>query len=319
MLEQLTAGRDHVQSHASGQPGLFEESCALIDWLADDHFTLLGYREYKLSKGRNKDRLVPIDGTGLGILRDDANFPAPSPVLAGLDQREARSRNPIGITKSQRRSTVHRPGYLDQISVKIFGKSGTPIGVRRFVGLYTSTVYNENPLDIPLVRLKVNEVMRESRLDPRSHRGKALQHILNTFPRDDLFQISIADLARIGTGILDLQERSQVRLFCRRDALSRYYSCFVYLPRDHYTAQVRARIEQILLESFNGTRIETKLTISESVLARLEASIRTPRGQDSSPRLKNVEARLRKAVESWTDQLRGVLHQLINQRAIVIC
>ena len=130
-----------------------------------------------------------------------------SPVLAGLDQREARSINPLVITKSQRRSSVHRPGYLDQISVKIFGRTGTPVGVRRFVGLYTSTVYNEDPLDIPLVRLKVNEVMRESGLDPRSHRGKALQHILNTFPRDDLFQISIADLARIGTGILDLQER----------------------------------------------------------------------------------------------------------------
>jgi glutamate dehydrogenase len=314
MLEELTAGRDHIQRHTPQQPGLLEESCALIDWLADDHFTLLGYREYKLSKGRDKDRLVPIAGTGLGILRDDAERPAGSLVLTGPDQREARSKNPLVITKSQRRSSVHRSGYLDQISIKLFGKSGMPVGVRRFVGLYTSTVYSEKPLDIPLLRLKVNEVMRESGLDPRSHRGKALQHILNTFPRDDLFQIAISDLTRIATGILDLQERSQVRLFCRRDALSRYYSCFVYLPRDHYTAQVRTRIEQILLESFNGTHIETKLTISESVLARLEASIRTPQDQESSPRLRNIEAKLRKAVQSWTDQLRGVLLEHLDEK-----
>jgi len=313
MLEQLHAGSENLKRHGPRQPGVLEESCALIRWLADDHFTLLGCREYKLSKGQHKDRLVPVAGTGLGVLRDDPERPANSLDLRGLDQREARSRMPLLITKSRKRSTVHRSGHLDQISIKIFSRNGAAVGVRRLVGLYTSSAYNENPFDIPLLRLKIDEVMRQSDFDPKSHSGKALQHILNTFPRDDLFQISIADLSRISAGIFDLQERQQVRLLCRRDALSRYYSCFVYLPRDHYSARVRKRIEGILLESFNGTEIETKLTISESVLARLEASIRTGADHEGPPRLKAVENSLRTAVQSWSEQLRARLLERLDE------
>ena len=165
----------------------------------------------------------PPAGSGLGLYRQSADKPAITLELTGAAQREARASTPLVITKSRSRSTVHRPGYLDQIYVKVFGRNGTPTGVKRFVGLYTSLVYSENPLEIPLIRLKVAEVLRESRFDPKGHRGKALQHILNTFPRDDLFQISIDDLARISLGVLSLQERQQVRLFWRRDALSRYY------------------------------------------------------------------------------------------------
>ncbi|NNC63450.1 MAG: NAD-glutamate dehydrogenase, partial [Gammaproteobacteria bacterium] len=314
MVAELRKSVEHVRRRAPSQSSVLEESCALIDWLADDHFTLLGYREYRLRKGKRKDRLVPIAETGLGLLREDRNEPVVSIDLVGLDQREARSKNPLVITKARRRSRVHRPGHLDQISLKTFGKDGAATGVRRFLGLFTSTAYNENPLDIPLVRLKVQQVMADSGLDPKSHRGKALQHILNNFPRDDLYQISIADLARISAGILDLQERRQVRLFCRRDALSRYYSCFVYLPRDHYTAPTRKRIEKVLLESFGGTHIETKLTISESVLARLEATILTPTAQPRAPRLRDVENRLRAAVASWSDKLRTVLLERLEEQ-----
>jgi glutamate dehydrogenase len=309
MLDEMRGGRAHIAAQAAHLPQILDESCALLDWLADDHFTLLGFREYRLRKGRDKDRLVPVAGSGLGLLRDDPAKPALSLDLSGEDQREARSRNPLVITRSRTRSTVHRQGYLDQVSIKVFGKNGTPIGVKRFVGLYTSMAFNEKPGEIPLVRLKVAEVVRQSGLDSKGHRGKALLHILNTFPREDLFQISIKDLARISLGVINLQERKQVRLFYRRDALSRYYSCFVYLPRDHYSIHVRKRIEKILLDSFAGEHIETKLTISESVLARLEAAIRTDPAHQPTIRLSQIEAELRAAVESWDDHLRAYLLQ----------
>ncbi|HSG65238.1 MAG TPA: NAD-glutamate dehydrogenase domain-containing protein, partial [Gammaproteobacteria bacterium] len=312
MLAELKRQCAEIRIRAPRPSAIIQESCALIEWLAADHFTLLGYREYRLRKSRQRDRLVPVPGSGLGILRDDPEHPAIEIELTGADQREARAKNPLVITKARQRSTVHRSGHLDQIGVKIFGKDGLAVGVKRFVGLYTSIVYTEKPQDIPLVRLKAREVMLASGLDAKSHRGKALQHILNTFPRDDLFQISIADLTSISFGILGLQERRQVRLFWRRDALSRFFSCFVYLPRDHYTAQVRKRIEQILLESFGGTHIESRLTISESVLARLEVSIRA---QDITmpPRVQDVEDRLREAVQSWEDRLRNVLLERLDE------
>ncbi len=306
MLSVLREAGEHVRQ-AQRRSEQSDEAAALIDWLADDHFTLLGYRRYSLRRGKRKDALVPVAGTGLGILRDDAERPAHRLDLVGGDQRAARARLPLLITKSRNRSTVHRSAYMDQISVKCFGERGNPIGVDRFVGLFTSTVYNERPLDIPMLRLKVAAVMRESSVDPKGHRGKALQHILDTLPRDDLFQISISDLARISFGILDLQERRQVRVFCRRDALSRFFSCFVYLPRDHYTAKVRRRIEQILLERFSAEHIESKVTISESILARVEATIRCASNIGEIPPLRALEAEISEAVTNWDERLRSTL------------
>src|SRR5690606_33457576 len=126
-------------------------------------------------------------------------------------REEARSTQPLVITKTNAVSRVHRPAPLDYISVKVFDSQGRPQAERRFLGLFTSSAYNELPRDIPLLRLKVAQLIEQSGVDPRSHRGKALQHILNTFPRDDLFQGSLEDLGRISNGILALQERRRIR------------------------------------------------------------------------------------------------------------
>jgi len=314
MLQELRSSSAEIERCPLPDTAVRDESRALIEWLADDHFTLLGYSEYELQRGENKDQLVPVARTGLGLLRDDPERPANSLDLVGPDQREARSKNPLLITKARRRSTVHRAGHLEQVSIKLFGKGGAAAGVKRFVGLFTSVAYNEKPLDIPFLRLKINEVIGGSGFDPKGHRGKALQHILDTFPREDLFHISIADLSRISLGILNLQERQQVRLFWRRDPLSRFYTCFVYLPRDHYTAKVRKRIEAILLEAFSGTEIETRISISESALARLEAVIRTAANLKSAPQQRDIEAALRNAVRSWSEKLRSALLEALDER-----
>ena len=49
------------------------EACELLEWLADDHFTFLGYREYMLARRDDgtSDVLRAVPGTGLGILRSD--------------------------------------------------------------------------------------------------------------------------------------------------------------------------------------------------------------------------------------------------------
>jgi glutamate dehydrogenase len=315
MLAALRASCAAVRDQASRQTGMLEESTALLNWLADDHFTLLGLREYRLRRGGRTDRLLPIRGSGLGILRETPKVRAPSIEVVGAARRELRSRNPLVITKSLRRSSVHRSGYLDQINVKVFDERGRPKGERRILGLFTSVSYSADMQHIPLVRLKVSEVMRRSGIEPKSHRGKALQHILDTFPRDDLFQISIGDLTRISLGVLNLQDRHQVRLFCRRDILSRFYSCFLYLPKDHYSAQARRRIEKILLEEFRGSSIDTRVTISESLLARLEATIRVPPTLRTAPRLADLQAKLVKAVETWSDQLRAALLERLDEVA----
>jgi glutamate dehydrogenase len=290
-------------------PEVVKESRELLEWMADDHFTFLGYREYELVPGEDTDDLRALAGTGLGILRrPPPKAPSETTALAGAEiRRQARSRDLLIITKANSRATVHRNSYLDYVGVKQFDADGRVTGERRFLGLWTSAAYSRSPREIPLLRDKLRRVMANSGLRPDSHGGKALVHILDNFPRDELFQSSLDELIRISTGIYSLQERQRTKLFVRRDAFRRFFSCLVYVPRDRYNTQVRERIQGILLDAFNGVSIESAVEMSESSLARVHFIVRTPQGTVPRVQVGVVERRIAEAVRTWADQLREEL------------
>ncbi|MDH3441150.1 MAG: NAD-glutamate dehydrogenase, partial [Gammaproteobacteria bacterium] len=232
------------------------ETDALLQWLVDDHFTFLGYREYKLRKRGERLFLAPVKGSGLGLLSQDERG-GRAVELSKEMRRHTNSKDWLIITKANSRSTVHRHSYLDYIGVKIFDDAGNAIGEKRFIGLFTSIAYSESPRNIPLLRLKVQRVLEAADVDPSGHRGKALMHIVDSFPRDELFQSSVPDLVRTTIGILNLQERKRVKFFVRRDAFRRFLSCIVYVPREKYTTAIRTRVEEILLEEFEGLSVDS--------------------------------------------------------------
>ena len=289
-----------------------KESTALLEWLANDHFTFLGYREYFVSADKSGERVCTVPDSGLGILRPEPPPPRGTP-LTDVMRRQARSREPLIITKANSRSTVHRPGYLDYIGVKYFDDQGVATREKRFLGMFTSNAYSRHPREIPLLRYKVQLVVSRSRLPPNSHRGKALTHILDNFPRDELFQSSVQDLSRTSAGILNLQERQQVRLFIRRDAFRRFYSCLLYVPREKYNTSVRQAIEATLIDAFAGESAESAVQISESALARVHIIVRTQ--PDERPRIsiRQIEQLLVDVVRTWNDALRDELLERFNE------
>ena len=306
MRRALAEATTELRSSDLKDRELLAESCALLDWLADNHFTMLGYREYKLMPGADADELRIRPGTGLGLLRSDTRMGGTA-TLAGRARAAARAQTPLVITKANARSTVHRPASLDHIGVKVFGRNGVPRMERRFIGLFTSVAYNESPRDIPLLRHKVAAIMARSGLDPESHRGKTLEHILDTFPRDELFQASIEELAETSSGVLALQDRHKVKLFCRRETFGRFFSCLVYLPRDHYNARARRRIEQLLLARLGGTSVESEITISESTLARLVVTVHVDASQGMRVDVGAIEKDIEEAIRTWPDRFRSAL------------
>lgn len=316
MLRELRhAASTLAERGGSGNP-IQAESAALLSWMADDHFTLLGYREYRLGTGKQSTRLLPIVDTDLGLCRRRQATPLD---LTKEMLAEAASADPLVITKANSKSTVHRPAYLDYIGVKVFDDGGRAVGERRFLGLFTSSAYSRNARDIPLLRAKVAQVMRSSKLDPRSHRGKALQHILDNFPRDELMQSSIPDLQRTARGILDLQERQRVRLFVRRDTFRRFYACLVFVPREKYNTRVRRRIEAQLLEGLSGVQAESEVSLTESVLARLHLVVRTDPNSEQQADIAAIETQLAEAVTTWQDKLKeALLDRLPEDRALAL-
>jgi glutamate dehydrogenase len=193
-----------------------------------------------------------VRGSGLGLLSLDERGQNKTVELTREMQRLTRSRDWLILTKANSRSTVHRHAYLDYVGIKEFDKSGRAVGERRFIGLFTSAAYSESPRNIPLLRHKVRKVVERAHVEASGHRGKALSHILDTFPRDELFQTSIPDLSRTAIGILNLQDRQRVRFFLRRDTFRRFFSCLVFVPRERYSTDVRQRIEGVLKEAFDG-------------------------------------------------------------------
>ena len=261
---------DRVMPVGEGQRA---EAQAFLRWAADNHFTFLGYREYEVAPQNGKPMLCPVQGTGLGLMRGKDADAAPRPLtgLAAADLPAGVKMDPLILTKTNARSTVHRAGYMDYIGVLTFDKDGRAVREQRFLGLYTSSAYNRRPWDIPVVRQRFEDVMQASGLAESGHSGKALKHILETLPRDELFQASAEELTRTGLGILSLQERVRPRLFLRRDRYGRFYSALVYIPRDRFNTEIRQRIEALLMRELKGERLDTTIQIGESPLAWLHA------------------------------------------------
>ncbi len=291
------------------------ETKALLEWIDDDHFTYLGYREYELRTQEGEEVLTSLPGSGLGILRQ-AEPKAVSHSFAGLppEVRElARSPNPLILTKANSRATVHRPAYLDYVGAKRFDDGGSVCGERRFLGLFTHTAYSASPWEIPVLRRKVARVVERSGFAPGSHDHKALVEILETYPRDELFQIPEDELSEIALGILHLGERRRVRLFVRRETFGRFLSCLVYLPLDRYNTDVRQRIEQILRDAFGGSSVDFVARVSESVLARLHLIVHTEPGTAADYDVAAIEARLVEATRTWSDDLHDALTEQLGE------
>ncbi len=280
-----------------------DEARAFLSWIADNHFTFLGYRDYELSQSKGEDILKIVAKSGLGILRE--------PKLGGVSQSfselpqelKALARQPhlLVLTKANSRATVHRPGYLDYIGVKRFDDKGNVIGERRMIGLYTSSTYHADPKSIPLLRRKISLLMARAGFPPSSHAGKNLFSILETFPRDELFQIGDDELFDTVMGILRLGERARTRMFVRRDVYARFYSCLIYLPRESYNTETRLKLQEILKRAFNGTSAEFNVQLSESALARVHMLIRTTPGAVPQIDIKALEAEVIFALRKWED------------------
>ena len=289
-------------------PEELAEAKALLEWIVDDHFTFLGYREYDLVGDDGEAALRRVPGTGLGILRDAGAEGEDGLVRLHAEARGlAREKELLVLTKANSRATVHRPSYLDYVGVKRFDESGEVVGERRFLGLYTSTAYSASPHEIPLLRRKVRKVRERSGLPPGSHDDKALLEILESYPRDELFQISEDELFDIAMGIVRLGERQRVRLFVRRDTFGRFLSCLVFVPRDRFNTEVRRRIQEILQEAFNGVSANYTARLSESVLARLHYVIYTEPGQTADFDVGEIEERIVEATRTWADDLGDAL------------
>ena len=283
------------------------ETRAFLEWLADQRFTFLGYRAHDLVLKDGDDALAVVPDSGLGILRikPGESLSTSFSQLPPRARAYAREKDLLIVTKANSRSTVHRPGYLDYVGLKRYDERGEVSGEHRFLGLYTHMAYHSRPAEIPLLRRKVAGVLARAGYPAGGHAAKRLENILDTYPRDELFQIGADALFEVATGILHLGERQRFRLFVRTDPFERFVSCLIYAPRETYTTELRRKWQAMLIEAFRGASSEFDAFLSQSMLARIHIVVRTTPGAIPPVDAGELERRLAQAARRWEDDVRA--------------
>ncbi len=308
MLECLRRAIADLEAGPRDVPAdLLAESIAFLKWLEAGNFTFLGARQYELDGDAETGDLVPRGGPGLGILRDEAvkvlrrgaELVAMTPEVRRFFFAPA----PLIVAKANVVARVHRRSHMDYIGIKTYGGGATPTGEIRLIGLFTSHAYVRAPAEIPFLRHKVARVIETSGYPPASHDGKALLNILDTFPRDELFQIGADELQEWAEGILELETRPRIRVFARIDRFDRFVSALVYVPRDRYNTRVREKIGDLLSEAYEGSVVAFYPHFAHRPLVRVQFIVARYSGETPQPDTSALERHIADIVRTWDDRL----------------
>ncbi len=292
-----------------------QEYVDFLHWLTTERFIFLGARIYEYPRTADGDYApeepIYAPEQSLGLLRDPtrpvlrrASEPA---LLTSELSRHLEEAVPVVVAKSSLHSRVHRRADMDYVGVKRYDAAGQAIGEVRFVGLFTAEAYETPAVSLPLVRCKIAHVLAKAGPTPSAHTGKRLRYIIETYPRDELFQISEDDLVRIGIGVMHLYDRPRVRLFARADAFQRFVSVLLFIPSDRYSSDVQDRAGEILARAWGGHVWAAAPTLSDPPLARVCYSIAIPPGAEARPDERLLEAEIAEAVRTWSDRFEAAV------------
>ncbi|MEC9367753.1 MAG: NAD-glutamate dehydrogenase [Pseudomonadota bacterium] len=315
MLDRLNRA---VAAYTSSPPPVpvsdLAESIQFLKWLLDNNFIFLGMRAFAFVGGAQRGKLEPIQKSGLGILRDPDVYVLRrgnelvhwTPEIRQFFLQPA----PLIVAKANVRSSVHRRAHMDYIGVKIYGDNGEISGELRIVGLFTSTAYTRSVRSIPFLRHKAELVMNRSGYAPNSHSAKALQNVIETFPRDELFQIDVDYLYDVATAIQSLELRPRARAFARIDRFDRFVSILVFVPRDRFSTEVRQRIGEFLAESYKGRVSAFYPFFPEGPMVRIHFIIGRYEGKTPQIEQTFLERQIAEIVRTWSDRLGHELRAL---------
>ena len=306
-LAALIAALDTVPAGAKRDE--FAEAQAFLGWLSERHFTFLGLVENRATTADSRITLQTNEASGLGLLRSGSRLATADELIAPREELDKylSSGRLVVITKGNVRSPVHDAEYLDVISVKRFAADGTLEGTVRLIGLFTAEAYHARPTEIPVVRRKVAEVLARAGFSEDSHSGKNLREILQTWPRDELFQTGEDELFDATLSVRALRDRHQLKLVMRRDRYGRFYSCLVFVPRERYSRELREAVARELVSAFKGTSVDRNVEFLRGGFTRMHFIIRTPPGTVVDFTTPALEAHLIAATRGWREQFREAL------------
>lgn len=274
------------------------EASEFFTWMTQKHFVFLGYDEYRLEGNQEQEKLTKVTNSELGLLKQSDKLANPS--LPSTNEL-------LTFTKAPATARVYRAAYPDQIIVKSFDAAGKVTGVQRFIGLYTPAVYNKIPRDIPVLRNKVTSVVKNIGMQPTSYNGRQLLLILDTYPRDDLFQTDLDELTTTVASIYNLRDRRKTRVFIHQDNVSKLYSVLVYLPKDTFSTDLQLKTQQLLCQELDAEFVDFNVHFSTSTLCRMQFILHFKKATAPAYNPVKLEEQVIQVTSSWEDVLHTAL------------
>jgi glutamate dehydrogenase len=290
-----------------------DEVAAFLDWLGDQHFVFLGFREYQFSRQGAERRAAVRRGSGLGILRREqaSSCFTPQPLPEAL-RRRLNEPPLLMVSKTNAESPIHRRGHMEYVGIKQIDAAGMVAGERRFLGLFTSKAYSEEAATVPLLRRKLEAILAAEEAVADSHDFKAIVAAFNSIPLIELLATTVADLRAEVAAIRAAADApaatdgaDAVRVLCRGDALGRGVFVAVLLARERFSDDLYRRIGSRLQRALSAAALlDQHLAIDEGAQARLHfylaATPETAAGVSPEALRAEVGALLR----TWDDRLR---------------
>ena len=295
-----------------------DETISFLDWLLDDHFVLLGYREYDLVQLEEGPAAAVKPGSGLGLLRNHEasrwSTPVPlSQVDEGLRQR-MQAGDLLIVSRTNAVSTVHRQVRMIYVGIKKVGGDGTLLGEYRFVGLFAQKAYAQPATTIPVLRRKLRQILEREDIVDHSHDERALRVLFDAFPKHELFAAETDQLRRTLVDLLEIQRNQQVRVLSRADDGLRSVSVLVALPRDRFNAAIRVKVQRLLVELHGATTVDYHLTMTERDQALMHFVLHSDREPLQMVGVDELERDVAALTRSWTD---GLLEALVREHGAV--
>jgi len=295
MRQQLLLWSDEIGAGLERNSEDFE----FLRWLYANNFTFLGYEEFLV--GKRSEKLQRVSGAALGLCKKGMAINGESLSKADLAGKS------VLTSKLAIRSQVHRPAYYDAITLVRPGDKPGSKKIGRFVGLFTASVYNQNPMEIPIIRKRIDSVFESSEFPASSHKGRELSHIIEILPREELFLANAEELTHMVLEILSLQERRVVRLLTR--VSNDFVTCLVYLPKDAYDTELRIKVQELLCKTYGAIEADFTTYFSESVLTRTHFVLRVADGGQNTIDTVSLETEIVALTQSWEDKLAGLLQE----------
>ena len=187
LLEGLGERDDAFRGGTYPDEGGGEEVAAFVRFLLDDNYTLLGASTLDLSDS-NKMRWQG------GLLNQVSIVPGLEGALERPVEAALSTLEPMQTYKLALQAPILSSSPLDLVALVEFDTSGDPVRAHLLLGLWSSGIQDEKIRKIPVFRTKSQWALREMSVLEGSYVHRRAHLVLNTLPKEKVFQASRADL-----------------------------------------------------------------------------------------------------------------------------